>query len=32
MAMEVVLGLLEIGKTNYGEGVSYAKSEKGHNF
>jgi hypothetical protein len=31
MAMEAVLGLLEIGKTNYGERVSYAKSENGYN-
>ena len=32
MAVDVVLGLLEIGKTNYGESVAYAKFENGHNF
>jgi hypothetical protein len=32
MAMAADLGLLEIGKTNYGEGVLYARIEDGHNF
>ena len=32
MAIDVALGLLEIGKTNYGESVPYARIENGHNF
>ena len=32
MTMVAALGLLEIGKTNYGEGVPYAKFKDGHNF
>jgi len=32
MAIDVVLGLLEIGKTNYREGVPYARIEDDHNF
>ena len=32
MAIDVVLGLLEIGKTNYREGAPYAGIENGHNF
>ena len=32
MAIDVVLGLIEIGKTNYREGVPYARIEDGHNF
>jgi hypothetical protein len=30
--MVAALGLFEIGKTNYGEGVPYAKIKDGHNF